>query len=102
MKIRTLIVDDEPLARQRLRKLLELDPDITVLGECGDGEQAIAEVCESRPDLMFLDVQMPALDGFGVLHALHASNTDRAHPLEGSGVARTNAAPPAASRENCR
>jgi len=81
VKIRTLIVDDEPLARQRVRKLLELDPDITVLGECGDGEQAIAEVCASRPNLMFLDVQMPALDGFGVLHALHGSSTGMATAL---------------------
>jgi two-component system, LytTR family, response regulator len=78
VKIRTLIVDDEPLARQRVRKLLELDPDITLLGECGDGEQAIAEVCRSRPDLMFLDVQMPALDGFGVLHALRAAGSELA------------------------
>lgn len=81
MKIRTLIVDDEPLARQRVRKLLELDPDITVLGECGDGEQAVAEVCQSHPDLMFLDVQMPALDGFGVLQALRASTADMATAL---------------------
>jgi two-component system LytT family response regulator len=70
VKVRTLIVDDEPLARQRLRRLLEADPDVTVVGECGDGEQAVAEVRALRPDLLFLDVQMPLLDGFGVLHAL--------------------------------
>ncbi len=70
MKIRTLIVDDEPLARQRLRQLLDADPDIAVLGESGDGEQALADVRELRPDLVFLDVQMPLLDGFGVLHGL--------------------------------
>ena len=70
MKIRTLIVDDEPLARQRLRKLLEADPDIAILGECGDGQQAVVGVRELCPDLVFLDVQMPALDGFGVLQAL--------------------------------
>jgi two-component system LytT family response regulator len=63
-------VDDEPLARQRLRRLLEADPDIAVLGECGDGEQAVADVLKLRPDLVFLDVQMPVLDGFGVLQAL--------------------------------
>lgn len=70
MRIRTLIVDDEPLARQRLRRLLEADSDITILGECGDGEHAVAELQKQRPDLVFLDVQMPVLDGFGVLHAL--------------------------------
>ncbi len=70
MKIRTLIVDDEPLARQRLRRLLDADPDIAVVGESGDGEQAVADLRTLRPDLVFLDVQMPALDGFGVLQAL--------------------------------
>ena len=70
MKIRTLIVDDEPLARQRLRKLLEADPDIAIVGECGDGQQALADLRDLRPDLVFLDVQMPVLDGFGVLDEL--------------------------------
>jgi two-component system, LytTR family, response regulator len=70
VKIRTLIVDDEPLARQRLRALLEGDPDIDLLGECGDGKQAVAELRHLRPDLVFLDVQMPVLDGFGVLENL--------------------------------
>jgi two-component system, LytTR family, response regulator len=68
--IRTLIVDDEPLARQRLRRLLEADPDIVILGECGDGQQAVTDLRQLRPDLVFLDVQMPVLDGFGVLQAL--------------------------------
>jgi two-component system LytT family response regulator len=70
VKIRTVIVDDEPLARQRLRRLLEADPDIVVLGECGDGEQAVSDLRALLPDLVFLDVQMPGLDGFGVLKAL--------------------------------
>jgi two-component system LytT family response regulator len=70
VKIRTLIVDDEPLARQRLRRLLEADPDVAVVGECGDGPQAATDVQDLRPDLVFLDVQMPVLDGFGVLRAL--------------------------------
>jgi two-component system LytT family response regulator len=70
VKIRTLIVDDEPLARQRLRKLLEADPEITIVGECGDGRQAVADLQELQPDLAFLDVQMPVLDGFDVLEAL--------------------------------
>jgi two-component system LytT family response regulator len=72
VKIRTLIVDDEPLARQRLRKLLEADPDIAILGECGDGQDAVAQLQRLRPDLVFLDVQMPVLDGFGVLQSLQA------------------------------
>jgi two-component system LytT family response regulator len=70
VKIRTLIVDDEPLARQRLRRLLEADPDVAVVGESGDGRQAVTDLRELRPDLVFLDVQMPVLDGFGVLEAL--------------------------------
>jgi two-component system LytT family response regulator len=70
MGIRTLIVDDEPLARQRIRTLLEGDPDIEVLGECADGRLAVKAVRDQHPDLLFLDVQMPALDGFGVLEAL--------------------------------
>jgi two-component system LytT family response regulator len=70
VKIRTLIVDDEPLARQRLRKLLEADGEIAVVGECGDGQQAVGELRRLRPELVFLDVQMPLLDGFGVLQSL--------------------------------
>ena len=69
MKCRTLLVDDEPLARQRIRALLEGDPDIELVGECGDGQQAVESVLNLHPDLMFLDVQMPLLDGFGVLQA---------------------------------
>jgi two-component system LytT family response regulator len=68
--IRTLVVDDEPLARQRLRTLLGPDPDLELIGECGDGRQAVTAVQQLKPDLMFLDVEMPALDGFEVLHAL--------------------------------
>jgi two-component system, LytTR family, response regulator len=70
MTLRVLIVDDEPLARARLRALLEREPDVQVAGESGDGVQAITAVEALRPDLVFLDVQMPALDGFGVLEAL--------------------------------
>jgi two-component system LytT family response regulator len=68
VRVRTVIVDDEPLARQRLRRLLEADADIEIVGESGDGEQAVAMLKDLRPDLAFLDVQMPVLDGFGVLH----------------------------------
>jgi two-component system LytT family response regulator len=81
MRIRTLIVDDEPLARQRLRRLLEADPDIVVVAESGDGAQAVADVQEHQPDLVFLDVQMPALDGFGVLQAVTARLAGSALPV---------------------
>ncbi len=70
MKIRVLIVDDEPIARERLRALLEREPDLEVLGECRDGNEAVAAIRRERPDLVFLDVQIPELDGFGVIRAL--------------------------------
>jgi two-component system LytT family response regulator len=70
MKIRTLIVDDESLARERLRQLLQGEPDIEVLGECADGNEAVAAIQKQSPDLIFLDIQMPELDGFGVLQAM--------------------------------
>lgn len=67
MSIRTLIVDDEPLARERLRKLLEAEGGFEVVQECGDGVEAVAAIEAQQPDLVFLDIQMPELDGFGVL-----------------------------------
>lgn len=70
MTIRAMIVDDEPLARQRLRDLLAGAPDIELVAECADGREAIAAVESMPPDLLFLDVQMPELDGFDVLHAI--------------------------------
>lgn len=70
MKIRTLIVDDEPLARERLRKLLQAESDIEIVAECADGEEALAVARSQKPDLIFLDVQMPELDGFGVVAGL--------------------------------
>ncbi len=71
MKIRTLIVDDEPLARERIRSLLAHEPDMEVTGECADGTAAVAAIKEQAPDLVFLDVQMPGLGGFDVLRALN-------------------------------
>ncbi|WP_342379720.1 LytTR family DNA-binding domain-containing protein [Myxococcus stipitatus] len=68
--IRVLIVDDEPLARERVRELLTEVPDMTVIGECRDGTEAIAAIRAERPDLVLLDVQMPEPDGFGVLSAV--------------------------------
>jgi two-component system LytT family response regulator len=69
-RIRTLIVDDEPLARQRLRTLLAAAPDFEIVGECGDGAEAVTAISERAPDLVFLDVQMPGLDGMGVIEEL--------------------------------
>jgi two-component system, LytTR family, response regulator len=70
MKIRTLIIDDEPLARRRILSLLQSDPAFEVVGECGNGKDAVEKILELKPDLVFLDVQMPKLDGFGVLEAV--------------------------------
>jgi two-component system LytT family response regulator len=67
---RTLLVDDEPLARQRIRALLDADPEIELVGECGTGLEAVDAVRQFQPDLMFLDVQMPVMSGFEVLQAL--------------------------------
>lgn len=72
MKTRTLIVDDELLARERLRQLLQSEPDIEIVGECADGREAVEAICQESPDLIFLDVQMPELDGFGVLAAIES------------------------------
>lgn len=70
MSFRVMIVDDEPLARLRIRNLLADAADITVVAECANGEQAISQMEASPPDLLFLDVQMPELDGFDVLQAV--------------------------------
>jgi len=66
-KIRALIVDDEPLARRNIRALLNGDTDIEIIGECGSGAQAVKLIQASPPDLLFLDVQMPEINGFDVL-----------------------------------
>jgi two-component system, LytTR family, response regulator len=70
--IRTLVVDDEPLARQHLRTLLEARGDIEVVGECGDGRSAVRSIRATAPELVLLDVQMPELDGFGVVREIGA------------------------------
>jgi len=69
-KITTVIVDDEPLARSNLAVLLRLDPQIEIVSECGSGVDAPALIRSARPDLVFLDVQMPECDGFDVLELL--------------------------------
>ncbi len=73
--LRVLIVDDEPLARERLHDLLVQESDIEIIGESADGRQAISAIRELNPDLVFLDVQMPELDGFGVLDELGAETS---------------------------
>ena len=65
--MRTVIVDDEPLARDAIRMRLDDEPDIEVVGEAGTGREAVALIGEAQPDVVFLDVQMPGMDGFGVL-----------------------------------
>jgi two-component system LytT family response regulator len=69
-RIRTLIVDDEPLGRERLRTLLRAEPDVELVGECANGLEAVSHIDERTPDLVFLDVQMPELDGFAVLESV--------------------------------
>lgn len=69
-KIRTLIVDDEPMSRSNLAVLLRSDPEIEIVGECSSGAEAIAAIRRSQPELLFLDVQMPECDGFDVLEIL--------------------------------
>lgn len=65
-KLRALIVDDERLARLKLRRFLDEEPDVEVVGECASGAEAVERIRADRPDLVFLDVQMPGLDGFAV------------------------------------
>ena len=69
-KIRVLIVDDEVWARKRIALLLKAEADVEVVGECADGADAVAKILELSPDLVFLDVQMPDIDGFDVLEAV--------------------------------
>jgi two-component system LytT family response regulator len=69
-KIRALIVDDEPLARSNIAVLLRADPEIGIVGECGSGAEAMGEIRIAKPDLLFLDVQMPECDGFDVLELM--------------------------------
>ena len=74
MALRTAIADDEPLARKRVRSLLSSEPDIELVAECRDGRETIAAIAQHRPDLLFLDVEMPEVDGFGVLESVGPEN----------------------------
>ncbi len=70
MNIRALIADDEPLARERLRTLLEGHPNIEIIGEAEHGRQALELIRQEKPELLFLDIQMPEMDGFELLEEL--------------------------------
>ena len=74
MKIRILIVDDEPLARAFIRQLLKNEPDVEIVGESGNGRDAAKAITELSPDLVFLDVQMPEMDGLSLLKTLPADS----------------------------
>jgi two-component system LytT family response regulator len=69
-KIRAVIVDDEPLARRRIRRMLAADTEIEIIEDCSNGREAIKAIGKQTPDLVFLDVQMPEVDGFAVLQAI--------------------------------
>ena len=69
-RIRAVIVDDEPLARRRIRRMLAHDSEVDVVGDCGNGKDAIAAIENLTPNLLFLDVQMPEVDGFDVLESI--------------------------------
>ena len=75
MKLRAIIVDDERMARTRLRRMLEKDPDVEIAAECADGQAAVNAVREESPDLILLDIKMPGMDGFDVLEALGPDRT---------------------------
>jgi two-component system, LytTR family, response regulator len=72
--IRVLVVDDEPLARGVITHLLRQMPDVEMIGECGDGREAVQMIQTRAPDLVFLDIQMPGMDGFGVIRAIPPEN----------------------------
>ena len=69
-ELRVVVVDDEPLGRERLRNFLAREPEVTIVAEATNGEEAVGIIRQHRPDLVFLDVQMPGLTGFGVLQSL--------------------------------
>ena len=73
-ELRVLLVDDEPLVRQGIRDFLEGEPDLVIVGECGNGLEALETIAREPVDLVFLDIQMPELDGIGLAAALTAQD----------------------------
>jgi two-component system, LytTR family, response regulator len=73
MSIRALVVDDEPLARRTIQRFLGKNAGVDIVAECGDGESAVRAIRERKPDLVFLDVQMPEMDGFQVIGTVGAN-----------------------------
>src|SRR5690242_2514897 len=69
-RIRAVIADDETLARKFIRRMLKEEPDVEIIGECANGKEAVSMIRSERPDLIFLDVQMPEKDGFAVLQSI--------------------------------
>jgi two-component system LytT family response regulator len=69
-KIRALIADDEPLARKFIRRILKQDHEVEIVGECSNGKETVAMIQKQRPEVVFLDIQMPEMDGFKVLETL--------------------------------
>lgn len=86
MKLRVLVVDDEPLARERVLRLLDGERDVEVVGECGDGRAAVTAIREGAPDLVFLDVELPELDGFAVLESIGRDNVPGVVLMGGAGA----------------
>src|SRR5262245_58722675 len=76
-RIRVLIVDDEPIARRGVRLQLKSEPEIEIIGECANGLEAVAAIQKLSPDLVFLDVQMPEMDGFEVIEAVGVERMPR-------------------------
>lgn len=81
MKLRTLIVDDEPRARSRMRRLLSAHPDVEIVGEAADGDATVAQVLTLRPQVLFLDVDMPTKSGIEAVRAIHATVPETQRPL---------------------
>ncbi|MFN0119755.1 MAG: LytR/AlgR family response regulator transcription factor [Blastocatellia bacterium] len=69
-RIQALIVDDEPVAREKIRRMLGAETDVEIIGECGNGAEALAAIRQCAPDLVFMDIQMPEMNGFEVLRAM--------------------------------
>ena len=92
MSVRSLLIDDEPLVRELLVNYLKHEPDIEVVGQCANGAEAVRAVTDQRPDLMFLDVQLPDMSGFEVLSRLKVRQPEPRVLLVSATVAESDAA----------